>query len=61
MSQICPKCKFPSLQLNRSMNMVCVQPKCDYMEFGQVTYENDVRNFDGEKAVENRFAGSYNA
>jgi len=43
------------------MNLVCVQPKCNYMEFGQVTYENDVRNFDGEKAVENRFAGSYNA
>lgn len=43
------------------MDLVCMKPTCDYMEFSQVTYENDVRNFDGEKAVENRFAGSYNA
>lgn len=60
MSQLCSSCKMSSLQQTKNKFMVCSNPKCKFIEFSPLTYENDVRNFDGERQVEARFNGSYN-
>ena len=58
--QNCPKCKFDSLRLHKSA-LKCSSPGCHYIDFSPITFENDVRNFEGEKTVENRFAVPYNS
>lgn len=58
--QNCPRCKFDSLRFTKG-NLKCSSPGCPYIDFSPITFENDVRNFEGEKTVESRFAVPYNA
>ena len=58
--QDCPHCKFDSLRMVKGQ-LKCSSPGCTYVDFSPITYENDVRNFEGEKTVADRFAMPYNA
>lgn len=50
----CPKCKSRSVIIKDGQKK-CESKNCMYIEFHVITYENENRQFEGEKGTENRF------
>lgn len=54
----CPECHGFSVVVKDGQK-TCSAKGCTFMEFHVITYENENRQFEGEKGTENRFTNLY--
>ena len=54
----CPRCHAFSVIIKEGQK-ICQAKGCPYIEFHVITYENENRQFEGEKGTQNRFTNLY--
>lgn len=55
---LCPKCNSQSVHIKNGTK-ICGVTGCTYADFHPISYDNDVRQFEGEKGPDQRFSKFY--